>query len=137
MPLFSRTTSTGRRRPRAVWVAVATGSALVVVTVAAVLIPILTLIGTADGATVGALDVPVGAIVIALLIGYGLALVLLLIAARVRNGPLAWILAVSAVVSTLAVSVWPLFAVAAAGVDQASDIIPFIQDLIHRVTNRS
>ena len=137
MPLLSRTTSTGRRRPRAVWVAVATGSALVVVTVAAVLIPILTLIGTADGATVGALDVPVGAIVIALLIGYGLALVLLLIAARVRNGPLAWILAVSAVVSTLVVSVWPLFAVAAAGVDQASDIIPFIQDLIHRVTNRS
>ena len=44
------------------------------------------------------------------------------------------VLAVAAVISALLVSLWPLLAVAFAGVDQASDVVPFIQDLIRRVT---
>lgn len=137
MPLFSRATSSSlRRRPRAVWAALATGVVVAALVVLGVLLPILTLIGAADGATAGALDVPVGGIVAAIAIGYVLALLLLLLITRVRNGALAWVLAVAAVISTLLVSLWPLVAVAIAGVDQAQDIIPFIQDLIERVTNR-
>jgi hypothetical protein len=117
-----------------VWAAAITGVVLLVLIVVGVLIPILGLIGAADGATVGALRVPVGGIVVALLIGYVLALLFLLGCVRSRNGALSWVLAVAAVISALLVSLWPLLAVAFAGVDQASDVVPFIQDLIRRVT---
>jgi uncharacterized membrane protein len=128
-----RTTTTTRRpRPRAVWAALVTSVVLCVLIVVGVLLPVLTLIGAADGGTAGALDVPVGSIAAAIAIGYVLALVLLLLVVRVRNGALAWVLGVAAVISTLVVSLWPLVAVAIAGVDQVQDLIPFIQDLIAR-----
>jgi hypothetical protein len=137
MSFLRRTSSSsGRRKPRAAWAALITGVVLVALIVIGVLLPILTLIGAADGATAGALDVPVGGIVGALAIGYILALLLLLLCLRTRNGAFAWVLAVAAVISTLLVSLWPIVAVAIAGVDQAQDIIPFIQNLIERVTNR-
>ncbi|WP_159825714.1 hypothetical protein [Frigoribacterium sp. 9N] len=124
--------TTRRPRPRAVWAALVTSAVLCVLIVVGVLLPVLTLIGAADGGTAGALDVPVGSIVAAIAIGYVLALVLLLLIVKVRNGPLAWVLGVAAVISTLVVSLWPLVAVAIAGVDQVQDLIPFIQDLITR-----
>ncbi|ROS49322.1 hypothetical protein [Frigoribacterium faeni] len=132
--MFGRrtTTTTRRPRPRAVWAALVTSAVLCVLIVVGVLLPVLTLIGAADGGTAGALDVPVGSIVAAIAIGYVLALVLLLLIVKVRNGPLAWVLGVAAVISTLVVSLWPLVAVAIAGVDQVQDLIPFIQDLITR-----
>ncbi|WP_285063660.1 hypothetical protein [Frigoribacterium sp. ME-P-080] len=124
--------TTRRPRPRAVWAALVTSAVLCVLIVVGVLLPVLTLIGAADGGTAGALDVPVGSIVAAIAIGYVLALVVLLLIVKVRNGPLAWVLGVAAVISTLVVSLWPLVAVAIAGVDQVQDLIPFIQDLITR-----
>ena len=135
MSFLRRTTSSGSRpRPRAVWAAAITGVVLVLLIVVGILLPILGLIGAADGATVGALNVPVGSIAVALLIGYVLSLLLLFGAVRSRNGALSWVLSVAAVISALLVSLWPILAVAIAGVDQASDIVPFIQDLIARVT---
>ncbi len=132
--MFGRraTMTTRRPRPRAVWAALVTSAVLCVLIVVGVLLPVLTLIGAADGGTAGALDVPVGSIVAAIAIGYVLALVVLLLIVKVRNGPLAWVLGVAAVISTLVVSLWPLVAVAIAGVDQVQDLIPFIQDLITR-----
>ena len=131
--LGRRTSMTTRRpRPRAVWAALVTSVVLCVLIVVGVLLPVLTLIGAADGGTAGALDVPVGSIAAAIAIGYVLALVLLLLIVKVRNGALAWVLGVAAVISTLVVSLWPLVAVALAGVDQVQDLIPFIQDLIAR-----
>ncbi|NQX13879.1 hypothetical protein HQQ80_19805 [Microbacteriaceae bacterium VKM Ac-2855] len=135
MSFLRRTSSFGGRKPRAAWAALITGVILVVLIVIGVLLPILTLIGAADGATAGALDVPVGGIVAALAIGYILALLLLLLCLRSRNGAFAWVVAVAAVISTLLVSVWPIIVVALAGVDQAQDIVPFIQDLVQRVTS--
>jgi uncharacterized membrane protein len=132
--MFGRrtTTTTRRPRPRAVWAALVTSVVLCVLIVVGVLLPVLTLIGAADGGTAGALDVPVGSIAVAIASGCVLALVLLLLVVRVRNGALAWVLGVAAVISTLVVSLWPLVAVAIAGVDQVQDLIPFIQDLIAR-----
>jgi uncharacterized membrane protein len=132
--MFGRrtTTTTRRPRPRAVWAALVTSVVLCVLIVVGVLLPVLTLIGAADGGTAGALDVPVGSIAAAIAIGCVLALVLLLLVVRVRTGALAWVLGVAAVISTLVVSLWPLVAVAIAGVDQVQDLIPFIQDLIAR-----
>ena len=39
----------------------------------------------------------------------------------------------AAVIATLIGSIWPLVATGFASVDQAKDVIPFIQDLIARV----
>ena len=132
--MFGRrtTTTTRRPRPRAVWAALVTSVVLCLLIVVGVLLPVLTLIGAADGSTAGALDVPVGSIAAAVAIGYVLALLLLLLIVKVRNGALAWVLGVAAVISTLIVSLWPLVAVAIAGVDQVQDVIPFIQDLVAR-----
>ncbi len=132
--MFGRrtTTTTRRPRPRAVWAALVTSVVLCLLIVVGVLLPVLTLIGAADGGTAGALDVPVGSIAAAVAIGYVLALLLLLLIVKVRNGALAWVLGVAAVISTLVVSLWPLVAVAIAGVDQVQDVIPFIQDLVAR-----
>jgi uncharacterized membrane protein len=132
--MFGRRTTTTTRRPRsrAVWAALVTSVVLCVLIVVGVLLPVLTLIGAADGGTAGALDVPVGSIAAAIAIGCVLALALLLLVVRVRTGALAWVLGVAAVISTLVVSLWPLVAVAIAGVDQVQDLIPFIQDLIAR-----
>lgn len=135
MPFLSRSTSSGGRpRPRAVWAAAVTGAVLVLLILVGLLLPILGLIGAADGATAGALDVPVGSIVVALLVGYVLALLFLVVSVRSRNGAFAWVMSVAAVISALLVSLWPLLAVALAGVDQTTEVIPFIQDLIARVT---
>jgi len=132
--MFGRrtTTTTRRPRPRAVWAALVTSVVICLLIVVGVLLPVLTLIGAADGGTAGALDVPVGSIAAAIAIGYVLALLLLLLIVKVRNGALAWVLGVAAVISTLVVSLGPLVAVAIAGVDQVQDVIPFIQDLVAR-----
>ncbi|NIJ05012.1 hypothetical protein [Frigoribacterium faeni] len=124
--------STRCARPRAVWAALVTSVVLCLLIVGGVFLPVLGLIGAADGGTAGALDVPVGSIAAAAAIGYLLALVLLALILVVRNGPLAWVLGVAAVVSTLLVSLWPLVATALAGVDQARDVWPFIQELLQR-----
>ena len=55
MSFLSRSTSSGSRpRPRAVWAAAVTGSVVVLVVLVGGLLPILGLIGAADGATAGA-----------------------------------------------------------------------------------
>lgn len=131
-----RSRSTGRRRPAAAWAPLTASALLVVAVLLGVLLPVLTLIGAADGLTAGVLDVPAGSIAIAVVIGFGLAAVLLLLCFRARSGPTAWVLGVAAVVSALLVSLWPLVAVALAGVDQVQDVVPFLQRLIGRVLQR-
>ena len=120
------------RRPAAVWAALATGLGVSFVVVLAVFLPVLGLLAAADGGTAGVLDVPVGSIALAAVIGFLLALVLLGLILTTRSGPLAWVLAVAAVVSTLLVSLWPLVTTAFSAVDQASDVWPFITGLVER-----
>ncbi len=123
-----------RPRPRAVWAASITSTGLCVLTLFGVLLPVLGLIASADGTTAGVLDVPVGPITLAVLIGYLLAIVLLVVCFRMRNGALAWTLGVAAVVSTLLVSLWPIAATAMAGAGQVQGMIPAIRELIGRLT---
>ena len=134
MSPFRRTSSRSwsPRRPTAVWAALATGLVVSFVVVLAVFLPVLGLLAAADGGTAGVLDVPVGSIALAAVIGFLLALVLLGLILTTRSGPLAWVLAVAAVVSTLLVSLWPLVTTAFSAVDQASDVWPFITGLVER-----
>jgi hypothetical protein len=120
-----------RRRPRSVWIALATGTVLSVAAVAGVLLPILGLIGAVGATTFGSLHIPVGSITAAIVISYLVAVALLLLAFASKFGALAWI---AAVVATLVGSLWPLAATALASVSQVEDVIPFIQELIGKVT---
>ncbi|WP_119870357.1 hypothetical protein [Frondihabitans sp. 762G35] len=123
-----------RRRPRSVWAALITGTVLCVAIVAGILLPVLGLIGAADATTIGALDVPVGAVTASIVISYLVALVFLALTYASRIGAVSWITAVAAVIATLVGSVWPLVATALASVTQVQDTIPFIQKLIGQVT---
>ncbi|OOB92233.1 hypothetical protein [Rathayibacter sp. VKM Ac-2630] len=123
----------GRRRPRAAWIAFATGVVVSALVVLGVLLPVLGLIAAADGSIAGALDVPVGAITASIVIGFLVGLAFLFLAFVARKPAVAWVAAVAAVVATLVGSVWPLVATALASVDQAQDVVPFIQDLIGRI----
>jgi hypothetical protein len=124
----------GRRRPRAVWFALGTGLVLSAVVVAGVLLPVLGLIGAVGATTFGTLHIPVGSITAAIVISYLIALLFLVLTCLSKFGPVAWITAVAAVVATLVGSVWPLVATALASVNQVQDVIPFIQELIGKVT---
>ncbi|WP_291053189.1 hypothetical protein [Herbiconiux sp.] len=134
--LGTRRRSRSRSRSRAVWAALITGVALCIIIVAGVLFPVLGLIGAADATTIGALNVPVGAIAASIAISYLVALGFLALTAVSRIGALAWITATAAVIATLIGSVWPLVATALASVDQVQSIIPFIQQLVAQVMNR-
>ncbi|MCM6762797.1 hypothetical protein NB037_10255 [Rathayibacter sp. ZW T2_19] len=125
--------SGGRRRPRAAWIAFATGVVVSALVVLGVLLPVLGLIAAADGSIAGALDVPVGTIVAAIVISFLVGLAFLGLALVARKPAVAWVAAVAAVVATLVGSVWPLVATAFASVDQAQDVVPFLQDLIGRI----
>lgn len=116
-------------RQRAVWFALGTGLAAVVLIAITVLIPLLTVIGAASGA-VWFVRVPFGTIAFVVFAGYLLAAGLLALILRTRRGAFAWILAVAATVAAVIVSLYPAVAAAIAGTDQAGDIIPFIRDLI-------
>lgn len=122
-----------RRRPRAVWAATLTGAIVSAVVVVMVLLPVLGFIGAADAATAGQLDVPVTLIALGVGVSLVVAVVMLVISTRTRDGRVAWIAAVSAVVATLVGSAWPLVATTIASVDQVQDAIPFVQDLVGRV----
>ncbi|MBM7411877.1 putative Tic20 family protein [Clavibacter michiganensis] len=122
-----------RRRPRAVWAATLTGAIVSAVVVVVALLPVLGFIGAADAATAGQLDVPVTLIALGVGVSLVVGVVMLVISARTRDGRVAWIAAVSAVVATLVGSAWPLVATTIASVDQVQDAIPFVQDLIGRV----
>ena len=117
------------RRARAVWFALGTGVAAIVVIAAAILVPLMTLIAGAAGAA-WFVRVPFGTIWFVVIAGYALSAGLLALAVRTRRGPMAWILAVAAMISALVVSLYPAVAAAIAATGRAADIVPFIRDLI-------
>lgn len=132
-----RASSAGRfSRPRSAWAALVTAVLLCALVVGGVLLPVLGLIGAADATTVGYLDVPVGAITASIVISYLIAVLLLGATFLSRNAVIAWITATAAVIATLVGSLWPLVATAFSSVDQAQDVIPFIMDLIGRITGQ-
>lgn len=132
-----KTTSTGRsrrRKPRSAWIALIVAVILCAVIVGGVLLPVLGLIGGVGATSFGALRIPVGTITASLVISYLIGLGFLVLTFLARFGALAWITAVAAIIATLVGSLWPLFATAFASVAQVQDVIPFVQELIGRVT---
>ncbi|RPE77611.1 MULTISPECIES: hypothetical protein [unclassified Frondihabitans] len=117
-------TYTDRHRPRSVWFALGTGFVVSVLIVAVVLLPILGLIGASVGA-VWFIHLPIARITVTVIAGYLLALGFLALILRRRNGPLAWILAVAAIISTLIVSIYPAVAVSLVAVHDGTTFVPW------------
>ncbi|MDJ0337913.1 hypothetical protein [Cryobacterium sp. PH31-O1] len=121
-----------RLRPRVVWFALGTGIFCCIAVTALILAPVLSLIGTGL-AFAPFVQVPVTQIIIATIGGYILVLGLLTLTGLSRNGALSWFLASTATLLCLIVSLYPLFAVAFAAVDNAGNAIPWILDWIARI----
>jgi len=121
------------RRTRSVWAALSAGVLAVVGSALLVLAPLMTLIAGAAGAA-WFVHIPFGRIWFVVGAGYLLAAGLLALILRTRRSAIAWILAVSATVAAMTVSLYPVVAVAIAATNQASEIIPFITDLIREGT---
>jgi len=128
------TRSRGLSRPRGVWFALGAGLLASAVLVGVVFLPLLGLIGSSAGAG-WFVPVPVGAISLATLVGFVVALGLLAAIVLVRSVPLAWTLAVLATGCVLLTSVFPAIAVAQAGVERGGEVIPWIMDWINRATS--
>lgn len=125
--------SRGSARPGGVKAALAVAVLGVLLVLGAVLAPVLGTVGSADAASAGALDVPVGRIVavglLALLVVLGLGVGL----ARTWSTPVAWALTVVVVVVTLVASLYPLFATAGAALEQGRDFVPWVTGLVARL----
>lgn len=125
--------SYGRRaaRPRSVWFALGTGLVVCLLLVAGVLVPLLTLIGTAAGAA-WFVNLGIGTITVVTIAGCLLTAGLLALIVRVRNGPIAWILAVAAVVAATIISVYPVFAVIGAGSEAVGQLLPTVSGWVEQ-----
>ncbi len=125
-------TTDRRRHARGSLIAAAVSLIIVVAIVGAVLLPVLGLIAAADASSAGLLDVPMLAIAAGCLVALVLVVVALLLAVSRRSTTAAWVWGVVAMAAALAGSLHPLVAVGAASVEQASQIGPFIADLVAR-----
>ncbi|SDH59760.1 hypothetical protein [Agrococcus jejuensis] len=124
--------TTRRRSIPTRYVAAAVGAVLVLGNALLVLGPVLGLVGTAAG--VGpVLQLPYGAIAVAIVVGFLVAVGCVLLAAISRRPRLCWILVVAAWIASLIGSTWPIVATAGAAVDRVGDVIPFIAELIGMV----
>lgn len=117
-------------KPRSVRVALVVAAAVVVLVLAAVVLPVWGLIGSADASTAGALDVPVGRIAVVTVLGV-LVVVALAVGLLVTARPtVAWVLTAVITVVALLTALYPLLATAQAAVDQGKAFIPWLTNLV-------
>lgn len=121
-----------RHRPRSVWFALGTGVVLTIIVAGAVLTPVTGLVGAAIAAT-PVIPFPVAGMVVTVIAGYALSAGFLALILRLRNGALAWISAVAAVIAALVVSVYPLGATAIAAARGAGDAVPTVLEWIEKI----
>lgn len=122
---MARTRFGGSRRPRGVWIALASGVGATVIVALLVLLPVVSLVTGSLGAE-WFVDIPVGRITLVVVAGYLLSAGLLALILRTRHSAVGWALSVAAVLVALVVSLYPVVAVASAATQGVGDIIPFV-----------
>lgn len=120
----------GSARPTAVRAALVVAVVGVLLVVGAVVVPVWGVIGSADAASAGALDVPVGRIVLVTLLGLVVVVALGVGLARTYAAGVAWALAVVALLVALVVGIYPLFATASSALDQGREFVPWVTGLV-------
>ena len=120
----------GSARPTGVRVALIVAVVGVLLVLGAVVAPVWGVIGSADAASAGALDVPVGRIVLVSLLGVVLVVGLGVGLALTYRSGVAWALAAVIVVVALVAGVYPLFATASSAVEQGREFVPWVTGVV-------
>ncbi|KQR25977.1 MFS transporter permease [Microbacterium sp. Leaf151] len=129
-----RVSSSRASRPRGVYVATGVGAALAAIIALALYLPLVGFLAATTASTAGLVPFPLGSVTGVTLLGLLVVAGALLLAVTRRRPWMSWTLAIIAVIVALAVTVFPLIAVAVGSADRASDIVPIVVDLWQRVT---
>jgi hypothetical protein len=129
-----RVSSSLARRPRGVYVATGVGAALTAIIALALYLPLVGFLAATTASTAGLVPFPFASVTGVTLLGLVIVVGALLLAVTRRRPWMSWTLAILAVLVALAVTVFPLIAVAVGSADRASDIVPIVIDLWQRVT---
>ncbi|MDF2920844.1 MFS transporter permease [Microbacterium sp. NPDC086615] len=125
---------TTARRPRGVFVATAIGAGIVVLIALGLFLPLVGFLAGATASTAGLLPFPALSVTLVTLVGVVIVAGLLLLALTRRRTGVAIVWVVLAVLVALAVTVFPLVAVASGSAERASDVAPLIGELWGRLT---
>jgi hypothetical protein len=133
-----RTTAPGRLvRSRRSLVAAATGAVVVVLVALGLFLPLVGLLIGVTASSAGLVPFPGLSVTAVTLVGVVVVAAVLLFAVTRRRPASAWAAAVFAVLVALAVTAFPVIAVAAGSAERVSDVGPLVVDLWQRVTGGS
>lgn len=127
---------TTARRPRGALVTAGIGTVLVVVIAAGLFLPLVGFLAGATASTVGLVPFPAASVTLVALAGVVVCAGLLLAALTRRRTATAIVWTVPAVMVALAVTAFPLVAVATGSAERASDLAPIVGDLWGRLTGQ-
>lgn len=127
-----RRIAASRPRPRGVWVAAAVGAVVVVLLAVAAFLPLVGFLAGVTATTAGLVPFPFLRVTLVALLGGVVVLALLLLAVTRRHSATAWTAVVPAVLVALAVTAFPLVAVAVGSADRAGDAWPVLVELWSR-----
>ncbi|WP_133177886.1 MFS transporter permease [Microbacterium testaceum] len=133
-----RTTAPGRLvRSRQSLIAAVTGTAVVVLVALGLFLPLAGLLIGVTASSAGLVPFPGLSVTAVTLVGIVVVAALLLFAVTRRRPASAWAAAVFAVLVSLAVTAFPVIAVAAGSAERVSDVGPLLGDLWQRFTGGS
>ncbi len=127
---------TTARRSRGVFVATVIGAGLIVLIALGLFLPLVGFLAGTTASTAGLVPFPALSVTLVTLTGAVVTAGLLLLALTRRRTGTATVWMVIAVVVALAVTVFPLGAVASGSAERASDIAPILGDLWSRLTGQ-
>lgn len=127
---------TTARRARGVLLATGVGAGLIVLIALGLFLPLVGFLAGTTASTAGLVPFPALSVTLVTLIGAVVTAALLLLALTRRRTGTAIVWVVIAVVVALAVTVFPLGAVASGSAERASDIAPILGDLWSRLTGQ-
>ncbi len=125
---------TTARRTRGVFIATGVGAGIVVLIALGLFLPLLGFFAGATASTAGLIPFPALSVTLVTLVGVVIVAGLLLLALTRRRTGVAIVWVVLAVLVALAVTVFPLVAVASGSAERASDVAPLIGELWGRLT---
>lgn len=128
---------TTARRPRGVFIATGIGAGLVVLIALGLFLPLVGFLAGTTASTAGLIPFPALSVTLVTLVGAVVGAGLLLLALTRRRTGFAIVWVVLAVVVALAVTVFPLVAVASGSAERASDIVPILGELWSRLTGQA
>ncbi len=126
---------TTARRARGVLLATGVGAGLIVLIALGLFLPLVGFLAGATASTAGLIPFPALSVTLVTLVGAVLVAGLLLLALTRRRTGVAIVWVALAVLVALAVTVFPLGAVASGSAERASDIAPILADLWSRLTD--